>query len=151
MDKKNESSNGKLFFMKRSVAINCLIWLVMFMTLLWSACSCYVMFESSSFLEDWPVFEKTVFLVMYALVSCFMTEFIYCNLLKWANQQVFSFTLLYLDVFVIFIIVGFICFAIFFEQAIIFWFGDFLSWRCLPCVVGVLSFIRFAKILFKDL
>lgn len=148
MELKKENVNGP---QKNAFGTSLLIWLALFVTLGWSLCMFYVAQVLEDFLAGWPVFEETAVCTTYVLAAYFMAEFIYGVLLKWVNRQYFPFMLTYGTVFAVFILAGIASFAFFMQQVGFFWFEDFLSWRCVPFILGAVSFGRFSLRLFKDL
>lgn len=150
MDKKKESFKDGTLSNRERIVKNCLIWLVMLVTVFWSSFALYVIAKSDEVLDGWPVFETTVFYTVYALAAYFMAEFIYCFLLRWAGRQYFPFVFTFGAVFACFVLSGVVAFAIFMEQAGGFWFEDLLSWRFLPCVLGAASFARCAFRTYRD-
>ena len=109
-----------------------------------------IVLKSNVIVSDWPVFEKTVFYLVFIAMADFMADYIYGTLLGWCNRQYFRFVLVYGIVFAIFILSGVFTFAVFLERAFVFWLQELWSWRFLPLMLGVAAFLRFAfQVIFK--
>lgn len=150
MEKNKERLRCETPSKKERVVKNCLIWLMMLVTVFWGSLSVWSISESADFLVEWPVFEKTVFYTVYALISYLIADFIYHVLLSWISRQRFSFVLTFGFVIAVFILAGVVAFALFMEQTFLFWIDDVGSWRFLPCAIGAVTFARLAYLICYD-